>query len=912
MDQTRDGGRATAEPSSDAAADDHRETRRQLAATSEILAILAASSDAPQDVFGAIVERARVLCHADAAQIHLLRDGAYRLTRAVGVSAEFVDLSEVDPVQRDRDSLIGRVSLDHTTQQIEDVLADPEYDRPDFQQIEGYRTILGAPMIVDGEVVGVLSAWRTKVSPFDERICSLLTTFAAQGALAVRNVELVHALEARSTELARRVEQLEALSEVGDAVSSSLDADEVLATIVNVAVQLSGTSGGSLVDLDAESGLFSVRTATGTSPEVLEALRASRIHIDETLIGRACRERSPIQVADLSTIDDLDPHLSILYAAGWRSVVAVPLVRSNTIVGALVVRRKIPGAFSEETCELLEAFASQSAIALTNARIHRQLEVQSAELAEASQHKSEFLASMSHELRTPLNAVIGFSEVLLERMFGDLNEKQEEYLRDILTSGRHLLDLLNDVLDLSKVEAGQMVLERTDFDIVEAVAYAQSMVRERALDHRITLRTEIQAASLLLHADELRIKQVLLNLLSNAVKFTPDGGTVVVTATRRRDELEVTVSDTGIGIEQADQHRIFDSFQQGTRAARKVEGTGLGLTLTRRIVELHGGHVWLRSEPGRGSTFGFTVPAEHAPAAGEAPTDGAEGRAQGAVTGAVESRDVDDRAGPDSRPVAVIIEDDPSSAELLSVHLGTAGMRTTVVREGVSGLQTVRDTEPDVVVLDIHLPGMDGWDVLTEIKSDPRLASTPVVVVSVLPDRIRGMALGASEYLVKPVARDDLLAALRRVVPARGGTSRRTALIVDDDPHAYELARLALDPAGWTLESCTRPAEVFDLIRESRPSVVLVDLLMPEMDGFQVIDRIRSDPVTAAVPIVVLTSKTLTRRDRETLEGRIEFVTSKNAVDLGLLADRLGEIALPHEDTGHEATDLPATGGEPP
>ena len=904
MDQTRDGGRATAEPSGDAAAEDHRETRRQLAATSEILAILAASSDAPQDVFGAIVERARVLCHADAAQIHLLRDGAYRLTRAVGVSAEFVNLSEVDPVQRDRDSLIGRVSLDHTTQQIVDVLADPEYDRPDFQQIEGYRTILGAPMIVDGVVVGVLSVWRTTVSPFDDRICSLLTTFAAQGALAVRNVELVHALEARSTELARRVEQLEALSEVGEAVSSSLDADEVLATIVNVAVQLTGTTGGSLVDLDAESGLFSVRTATGTSPEVLDALRASRIHIDETLIGRACRERAPIQVADLSTIEDLDPHLSILYAAGWRSVVAVPLIRSNTIVGALVVRRKTPGAFSEETCELLEAFASQSAIALTNARVHRQLEVQSAELAEASRHKSEFLASMSHELRTPLNAVIGFSEVLLERMFGDLNEKQEEYLRDILTSGRHLLELLNDILDLSKVEAGQMVLERTEFDVVDAVSHALSMVRERALDHRITLRTEVPSEPLPVHADELRIKQVLLNLLSNAVKFTPDGGTVVVTAQRRRGDLEVTVSDTGVGIEPDDQHRIFDSFQQGTRGARKVEGTGLGLTLTRRIVELHGGQVWLRSEPGRGSTFGFTVPSELAPPAGEVPAE---------ADHPVEADPSDEAAGerapaqPDPRPVAVIIEDDPSSAELLSVHLGTAGMRTTVVPEGAAGLQVVRDTEPDVVVLDIHLPGMDGWDVLTEIKSDPRLASTPVVVVSVLPDRTRGMALGASEYLVKPVARADLLAALRRVVPARGDPEgRRTAVIVDDDPSAVELARLALDPAGWTLESCTQPTEVFDLIRESRPGVVLVDLLMPEMDGFEVIDRIRSDPVTAGVPIVVLTSKSLTRRDRETLEGRIEFVTSKNAVDLGLLATRLSEITLRHEDAGPSAG-----GGEP-
>lgn len=889
---------------------DLRETREQLAATSEILAILAAPSAAPEDVFGAIVERARTLCRSDVAQIHLNRDGVFRLTRAVGLSAEMVDLYEVEPTQRDRTTLIGRVSLDRATQQIEDVLADPEYDRPQFQRLGGYRTILGAPMLVDGEVVGVLSVWRTTVSPFDERVVSLLTTFAAQGALAVRNVELMRSLAARSEELTRRVEQLEALSEVGEAVSSSLDADEVLATIVNHAVAISGARGGSLVDYDEETGLFSVRTATGTSSEVLQALRDSRIHLDETLIGRACRERAPVQVEDLAKAE-LDAHLSILYAAGWRSVVVVPLIRWDRIVGALVVRRKSPGGFSDETCDLLEAFASQSAIALTNARIHRQLEEQSAELAEASRHKSEFLASMSHELRTPLNAVIGFSEVLLERMFGDINERQEDYLRDILSSGRHLLALLNDVLDLSKVEAGQMELDRTDFPAEQAITYALSMVRERALDHHIALRTEIPADLGLLNADELRFKQVLLNLLSNAVKFTADGGSVVVAAVRHPDSLEVTVADTGAGIAPADQDRIFDSFQQGTRSARKVEGTGLGLTLTRRIVELHGGRVWLRSELGHGSTFGITLPTVPSAPQGSDLARGADDGEMGPPAnrgtdkpgGGVDAGGADtsgtdtsgaDIAGEPHRPIAVIVEDDPSSAELLSLHLGAAGLRPIVRSDGPDGLRAVRELHPDVVVLDIRLPGMDGWDVLTEIKSDPLVAATPVIVVSVLPDRSRGMALGASDYLVKPVAHDDLLVALRRLVPVPPDQpGRRVAVIVDDDPAAIELARIALEPAGWTLHSCTQTDHFFHLVHEARPSIVIVDLLMPDMDGFEVIDRLRGDPATASVPIVVLTSKTLTAADRRILGGRIEFVTSKNAVGLKLLASRLAEVSLP-------------------
>jgi signal transduction histidine kinase/DNA-binding response OmpR family regulator len=862
--------------------DNLREARGQVAAMSEILGILANSSGSPEEVFSAIVQRACTLCRADAAQIHLINEDAYRLATSEGASPEYVELSSREANPCDRASLIGRVSLDRTTQQITDVLADPDYDRPEFQRLGGYRTIMGAPMVVDDEVMGVLTVWRTIVAPFDDRAASLLTTFAAQGALALRNVELFHDLEARSAEATRRVDQLEALSEVGEAVSSSLDADEVLRTIVTVAVELTGTDGGSLMEYDEESQLFSVRTAFGTSPTVLDALRGSRIHIDETLVGRACLSRTPLQMADLE-LEELDPHLSVLYAAGWRSVVAVPMVRSDRVVGALVVRRMSPGAFTEETCDLIAAFANQSAIALTNARLYQQLELQSAELAQASQHKSEFLASMSHELRTPLNAVIGFSEVLLERMFGDLNDRQEDYLRDILTSGRHLLELLNDVLDLSKVEAGQMELDPSDFSVTDALSYAVSMVRERALDHRVALSLEVDDDVGLVRADELRFKQIMLNLLSNAVKFTPDGGRVQIRAEAAHGNLDVTVSDTGVGIAPADQQRIFDSFQQGGRSARKVEGTGLGLTLTKRIVELHGGRLWVKSELGHGSTFGFSIPldGDSTTSAPLEPTD---------TTG-------------DHRPVVVVVEDDHSSAELMSVHLKAAGLRPVTVGNGADGLQAVRDLKPAAVILDIRLPGMDGWDVLGAIKSDPRTASTPVVVVSVIHERGRGFALGASDYLVKPVARDDLLAALRRLVPLPIESSgRRVAVFVDDDPTALELVRLSLEPAGWTVHTCTEVGEALALIRTHGPAVVLVDLLMPDTDGFEVVDMLRSDPRTASLPVVVLTAKTLTGRDRELLDGRIDFVMSKSAVELGLLAERLAQItSAPVRARGEEA-----------
>jgi signal transduction histidine kinase/CheY-like chemotaxis protein len=795
------------------------------------------------------------------------------MVHSVGLPPDYLELATRKPVPRDRTSLVGRVGLDGRTQQIVDVLADPDYNRPEFQSKSGIRTIMGAPMIVEEEVVGVLSVWRTTVDPFDDRVSSLLSTFAAQGALALRNVGLFRALESRSDELSNKVDQLEALSEVGEAISSSLDPDEVLTTIVKHAVELSDTDGGSLMEYDEETRLFRVRTAYGTSSDVVERLRLSRIHVDETFVGRAAASRTVAQIPDLSERQDLDPHLSLLHEAGWRSLVAIPLTRADRIVGALVVRRKQPGGFSDETCELLSAFASQSAVALTNARIYQELERQSAELAEASRHKSEFLASMSHELRTPLNAVIGFSEVLLERMFGELNERQADYLQDIHSAGRHLLALINDVLDLSKVEAGHMELDRTSFDVADALAYAHLLVRERAAQHQIDVSLDAPKEELgTIWADQLRFKQVMLNLLSNAVKFTPDGGQVRVVARRVDGDLEVSVIDTGVGIAPEDQAKVFDSFQQGGRSSSSAEGTGLGLTLTRRIVELHGGTLWLESTPGVGSTFGFRIP-QTAPLRVAPDADW-------------------DQENEDTRPVILIIEDDENSAELVSVHVRAAGLRPVAVQTGEEGLEAVRAMHPAAVILDIRLPGMDGWDVLGALKAEPLTAGTPVVVVSVLPEHGRGFALGASDYLVKPVAGDDLLAALHRVGVDRPHPEvNRRIVVVDDDPAALELVRVTLEPLGWDVRTCARGDEAHAVVRSELPAVVLVDLLMPETDGFAVIDELHRDPDTRDIPIVVLTAKTLTTADRRRLKGRVEFVASKSRLDLIQLSTRLAGLA---------------------
>jgi signal transduction histidine kinase len=327
-------------------------------------------------------------------------------------------------------------------------------------------------------------------------------------------------------------------------------------------------------------------------------------------VGRTAITLEPAQVPDITVPGAHESRLrENLIESGIRAVLAVPMVRDGQLIGCLVVSRNRPGDFPAETIELLRTFATQSALAIQNARLFREIEDKSRQLEAASRHKSEFLANMSHELRTPLNAVIGFSEVLLQRMFGGLNDKQDEYLKDIYASGQHLLSLINDILDLSKIEAGRMELAPAPFHLPAALENAVTLVRERAGRHGIGLRVDVDPRLGELVADERKVKQVLLNLLSNAVKFTPEGGRISLTAGRKNGLVEIAVTDTGVGIASEDQAAIFEEFRQvGSDETRKQEGTGLGLTLAKKFVELHGGRIWVESEPGRGSTFTFTLP----------------------------------------------------------------------------------------------------------------------------------------------------------------------------------------------------------------------------------------------------------------------------------------------------------------
>jgi signal transduction histidine kinase/ActR/RegA family two-component response regulator len=716
---------------------DH-EVVEQLAAADAVLIALGRSSSDAGAVLATVAQSAQRLCRCQGVQIYLLHGEEFEQAATAGLSRQIEHYVAQHPIRLDRATMAGRVALDRRIHQVTDVLTDPAYGRRDVQEIAGYRTLISAPLILDDEVVGAISLWRTKVEPFDERTTTILQAFAAQAAAAVRNVHLVRALEARRLELARKVEQLQALSEVGETVSSTLVLDDVLFKIILNAVRFAECDGGSIMEYVEADRRFLVRTTYPSSPDLLAGLRCLNIELDETLVGKAAQEGRPIGIPDIALVER-DVHLQLLLEDGWRSVLAVPVLRGGQIIGVMVVRRKTPGEFTDEVKEFMETFASQSALAVFNARVFRELERKTAELQVASQHKSDFLASMSHELRTPLNAVIGFSEVLLERMFGELNERQEQYLRDILNSGKHLLELLNEILDLSKVEAGRMELELSVFSLGGTIEHAIALVRERAALHSIAITLEMDPSLDLIESDELRFKQVMLNLLSNAVKFTPNGGRVAVRAVRTGHRLAVTVTDSGIGIAQEDRERIFESFQQGQRGPSREEGTGLGLTLCRRIVTLMGGTMSLQTEVGVGSTFGFTVPLQ--------------------TTSVSIGPGLDD----DRDPVVVVIDDDRASLDLMSAYLGGHGVRVVRARDGKEGLDAVRRLQPVATVLDILLPGIDGWEVLETLQADPETRALPVIIASIVDERSRGLAAGAADYLVKPVGRDELLAALRRM-----------------------------------------------------------------------------------------------------------------------------------------------------
>jgi signal transduction histidine kinase/putative methionine-R-sulfoxide reductase with GAF domain len=588
-----------------------KEALERQTATSEILGVISRSPTDTQPVFDAIAANAARLCSANDAQVLRVERDVLRLVAAFGAP------SMPSVRQLTRGHLVGRAVIDRKTIHVRD-LAQAMAEYPETTAARyGVQSALAVPLLREGVALGVIRISRTEVQPFTDSQIALLQTFADQAVIAIENVRLFKELQASNRDLITALDKQTATSDILRVISQSqTDVQPVFDAIVASVVRLLRAYGGSLMRVEGDRIALVALTSTDTAGDA--AVRATyprSIHSEEPLT-QAIRHRVPFNFADVQT-DPRVPESGRGFARirGYRSLALVPLIRNDEALGAIGMSRREPGGFTDDEIALLQTFADQAVIAIENARLFKELTARNHEIEEksrqlevASQHKSEFLANMSHELRTPLNAIIGFSEVLNDRMFGELNEKQEEYLKDIYASGTHLLSLINDILDLSKIEAGRMELELTEFDFPTAIENALMLVRERAGRRSIALNTTIDIRLGQIQADERKIRQVVLNLLSNAIKFTPEGGRIEVGAVLRDTAVEVSVSDTGVGIAAQDLEAVFEEFRQVGTAEKKAEGTGLGLTLCRKFIELHGGKIWVKSQVGVGSTFTFTIP----------------------------------------------------------------------------------------------------------------------------------------------------------------------------------------------------------------------------------------------------------------------------------------------------------------
>lgn len=583
-----------------------------------------------------------------------------------------------------------------------------------------------------------------------------------------------------------------------------------------------------------------------------------------------------------------------IVALGTNRVITKPLAalakRMRGVAGSDLdlAGQPLEASTGDETAYLTETFERMHAVIQTQQRrLHDAKDVAEA----ANRAKSEFLANMSHELRTPMNAIIGFSEILADQTFGELNAKQAKYVNNILTSGRHLLQLINDILDLSKVEAGRMELQCSSFDVGQALRDVITIVKQLAGKKSVALQTEVEPNLPLITADPAKFKQILYNLLSNAIKFTPPEGSVTVKALAAADQqvlgpaLRLTVTDTGIGLKKEDQERIFGAFEQADSSyARQQQGTGLGLALTRQLVELHGGRIWVESQgEGRGSTFivvlpmGAAKPAE-APLPLQADSATAESGQQAAGLSSVLRQGAQ---GDRSKPLILIVEDNRQASELLSHYLTEAGYDVVHAFDGEQAVQMAKERRPAAITLDVMLPKKDGFHVLAEIKSTPETQQIPVVIVSITEDRQVGLTLGAADYLTKPVDPERLIRALQQAMAA-GGAGTKTVLVVDDDQQTRDLLTQVLESRHYRVLVAAGGRQGIEMALAQHPDVIILDLMMPEVSGFDVVQTVRARPETKDIPIVVFTSKDLTAEERLQLSRGVQAILSKEGKE-GLL-----------------------------
>ncbi len=664
--------------------------------------------------------------------------------------------------------------------------------------------------------------------------------------------------------------ELAALNAVAQALASSLELRDILDEALARTVNALGFAGGLIALVDERTRDLVPFSHTGLPRPLIEHLETCGL--GGTLCDYVYQERSPLGLEDLHEGAPVD--VRRLLEVGVQSYAGAPLVYQDHTLGTFCLFDTTPHPISETDYALLTAIGQQIGVAVENARLFEEVEAarvklqQRAEaleetnirLQELDRLKSQFLANMSHELRTPLNSIIGFSEVLLDGLVGEMPPEQKECVQDIHVSGEHLLALINDILDLSKIEAGRMTLEPTTFDAAELLAEVETTVTP-LIEKKSHVFTIEQAEGMpLLTADRFRIKQVLLNLLSNACKFTPAKGHITLSCRLANSATMLfSVADTGIGIKPEDQEIVFEEFRQvDGSATREMTGTGLGLSISKRLVEMHGGRIWVESEYGHGATFSLLLPLASPPAAEPTATD--------------------DAAQPSDGKTVLVVEDDQQFSNLMALYLRQEGYTPVQHYSGAGVLERVRELRPALITLDIVLPDQDGWGVLLALKSDPQTKEIPVLVISSLESSELAFSLGAVDYLLKPVRWDDLQTLLDRLVIPEPTARETTVLVVDDDTEVVSLLQAMLPAERYTLLPAYDGKEGVTLARREHPDAILLDLMMPGMSGFEVLEELRADAETVNIPIIVLTAKNVTAEERKLLDSHIQGLMRKVAL----------------------------------
>ena len=710
---------------------------------------------------------------------------------------------------------------------------------------------LGVPIVAGDSVLGVLSVQSfEREHAFGRHDVRLLSTLASTIGVGIQNARLFE-------EAKRKAEEASALAKAAREISASLDPDIVVRRIAERALELLSKDTAA-VYLRNDNDLFVAKVAVGLS--------AGEIYGDEVvagqgMIGKVAAEGVGLIVNDTATdpngehIPGTPPDLP------GEKLMGAPLISDGKVIGVMAVWRMPPeDVFRADDLDFLEGLAGQASVAIANAHLHRRsVENASrvaklykaawaakAEAEEANRLKSRFLANMSHELRTPLNSIINFAYLLLAGAEGEPTAGQADLLSRVEEAGKHLLNLINDVLDLSKIEAGRMDLNFEDLDVAATAKSVLATASGLVADSGVELRDEVPSDLPPVRADRTRVRQVLLNLLSNAAKFT-DRGYIGVKAWAEEGEVVVEVTDSGVGMKAEDIPSAFSEFVQlDGDLDRRAGGSGLGLPLSRRFVELHGGRIWAESKPGVGTSFFFTLPRIDAGAPtglGDAAKEGG-----GRVTDHLASK-------------VLVISADPARCRALQLDLSGGGYRVQLTDDAHKAIDLVKISEPDAVVLDVMMPRIDGWELLRNLKASDSTSAIPVVMCTILNERPLAASLGADGYLTKPVDVDELRRVVFALAPPGG-----LVLAVDDDENALEIVKRALESAEFRVDIVHDGRAGFEIARSTSPDVIVFDRGLLGQDGADLLTLLRSDPSTAAVPVIVVTAETPSGEDMELFE----------------------------------------------